>query len=203
MAPRAYSMERRALAVAETRERILDAATAAYRERGIRATSMQEVARRADVAPGTVRNQFATPEALAGAVLERIMRDLEVPDERVFTGARGRRERIGRLVAALFAFYDRSTTWFLPFRPERDSVPALRAGEARFWSDVEALYASALGPLLDDALFRGIAVGLTSPATLGALRDAGLSTGQAIEVVADLLADRASRTGRRRPRESA
>jgi AcrR family transcriptional regulator len=196
MAPRAYSMERRARQVAATRERILDAAAAAYREHGIRGTSMQEVARRADVAPGTVLNHFATPAALAVAVLDRIQGSLEVPDTRVFHGIRSRSGRIRRLVSEMFAFYDRSQVWYEAFQAEIDDVPALQDGLGRFWASIHLLYGEVFGPLLDDARLRGTVFGLTNPATLGALREAGLSLGQSAQVIGDLLVglvDRAAR----------
>ena len=50
---------------AATRERILDAALACYRERGIGATSLQAVARRAEVSAATVLNHFGSAEELA------------------------------------------------------------------------------------------------------------------------------------------
>ena len=49
MAPRTYSMQARGAQAARTRERILDAALANYRERGIGATSLQAIARHAGV----------------------------------------------------------------------------------------------------------------------------------------------------------
>lgn len=198
MSPRAYSMERRAEQVAVTRDAIIDAATALYRERGIRATSMQEVARRADVAPGTVLNHFRTPETLTRAVLDRIARSLEVPTGTIFRGARSRPERIRRLVAALFDFYDRSSAWFEVFRGEFGTVPILQEGERQFWGAIQGLWSSALSPLPQSGLAWAAVMGLTSPATLGALRGAGLSVAQASEVIGDLAADAVDRYGRRR-----
>ena len=194
-------MQRRAEQRAATRERILNAATALFAERGIRATSVLEVARRADVSPGTVLNQFGTRGGLASAVLEGIASSLELPTARIFRGARTRPQRIRRLVTALFALYDRSTAWFEVFRNEYDVVPALRVAAEGFWKQMEVLYAEALGPLIEDELVRGAVVGLSSPATLGALREAGLSLGQAAAVVGDLLGravERAARRTRRR-----
>ena len=189
MAPRAYSMERRSAHIAATRERVLDAAMAAYAARGIRATSMTDVARAADVAPGTVLNHFPTADALVTAVLERITRSLEPPDARIFRGARSRGVRVRRLVDGLFAFYDRGNPWFAILRGEFDEVPALRAAEAAVWASVEPLYGQALGSVAADDLIRGAVLGLTSPATLGALREAGLSLDDASRVVGDALVD--------------
>ena len=86
MSPRAYSLGRRAEQMARTRDRILAAAIEAYRDNGIRGTSMQEVARRADVAPGTVLNHFPTPAALTEAALARITESLDPPSPAVLSG---------------------------------------------------------------------------------------------------------------------
>jgi len=189
-------MERRLAKSTATRAEIVEAAMAAYREQGIRATSMQEVARRADVAPNTVLNHFPTPAALTAAVIERIAESLDMPDERIFVGARSRSARLRRLVDALFALYERSTDWFLILRPQYDDVPALRDAEDEFLVVVQRLYALALGSVQDDATVRGTLFGLTSPATLNALRVAGLTTAEAASLVGDLVVYVADRAGR-------
>jgi AcrR family transcriptional regulator len=71
--PRSYSMGRRTQAVTATRQRILDAALALYQEQGIAAATMQDVARRADVAPGTVANHFRTAAARAAEPGHRLL----------------------------------------------------------------------------------------------------------------------------------
>ena len=81
-------MERRSAQVAQTRERILDAALELFSERGAQGTTMNELARRADVSPTTVSNHFKTQDALIEAVVERILADIRVPDSTIFVGAR-------------------------------------------------------------------------------------------------------------------
>ena len=127
MAPRTYTLGKRAAQVAQTRDRILDPAAALFREQGIRATSMQEVARRADVAPATVLNHFPTPDLLTEAVLAHIAETLHVPSSRIFQGAFTVEERLGRLVPETFKFYDRSNQWFAMYQRERNIVQAIRA----------------------------------------------------------------------------
>jgi AcrR family transcriptional regulator len=82
MAPRSYDLGRRATTAAETRRRIIDAATALYRERGVAGTSLAAVAERADVARGTVVNHFGTADGLLGVVVDEVLVAIEVPDER-------------------------------------------------------------------------------------------------------------------------
>ena len=83
------------------------------------------------------------------------------------------------------------------------TVPALREGERRFWDAIGRLYGRTLGPALKDQRVRGAAFGLTSPATLGALRGAGLSLEQASDLIGDVWVARlASRANRDRGRSS-
>ena len=186
MSKRRYSMEVRSEQAARTRERILDAALASYRERGIAATSLQAVARRAEVSAATVLNHFGSADELARVVVGQLTNAIRIPDDREWT-ERGRKRRVRRLVIEMFAFYDRSAPWFEIFRSELGNDPALREGEAAFWRAIGELYSRVFGAALSVDRVRGAAFGLTNPATLIALRNAGLSLEDATELVADAL----------------
>jgi AcrR family transcriptional regulator len=186
MAPRTYSMKARGAQAARTRERILDAALAGYRGRGIGATSLQAIARRADVSPATVLNHFGSAEELARVVVGRLSDSLRVPDDRAWP-ERGRQRRIRRLVREMFEFYDRSQPWFEVFRAELGSDPSLRDGEVAYRQAIGDLYARVFGAALRVGRVRGAVFGLTHPATLVALRESGLSLDDATELVADTL----------------
>jgi AcrR family transcriptional regulator len=60
MAPRKYDLGKRAEAVEETRRRIIQATFELHGEKGVVATSMQDVAERADVALRTVYYHYPT-----------------------------------------------------------------------------------------------------------------------------------------------
>src|SRR6478735_4109750 len=139
MSPRPYSMSKRAEQAAQTRERIVDAALACYREVGITATSLQAVARRAEVSAATVLNHFGSADGLARIVVDRLTGALRIPDDSGWT-EKGRRPRVHRLVREMFEFYERSRPWFDVFRAELDVDPALREGEAGFWQAIGQLY---------------------------------------------------------------
>jgi len=186
MSPRRYSMSVRAEQAAQTRERILDAALACYRESGIGATSLQAVARRAEVSAATVLNHFGSADGLARVVVERLTADLQVPDDKKWP-ERGRRARIDRLVQEMFEFYERSRPWFDIFRAELDVDPALRDGEAGYWRAISQLYARVFGEAIGDDRVRGAVFGLTAPSTFVALRDAGMTVADAAALIADAL----------------
>lgn len=186
MVPRSYSMQRRSAHVAQTRERILDAALELFSTRGAPATTMNEVARRADVSPTTVSNHFPTHESLIEAVVARVLADVHVPDSTIFTGTRSLAGRLRALTASMYAFFERTSHWFELLGPELVEVPALAGAEAAFWASIRQLYEQALAGS-DDELLAKTAAGLLHPATFGALKAAGMSVDQAAAVVADLL----------------
>ena len=190
-------MARRATQVSSTRQRILDSAVALYSKKGIARTTLGEIAAGADVARATVLNHFGTGDGVVRAALDRIAASLLVPGVEIFEGARSRAERARRLVHAMFEFYDRSTPWFELFRGEIASVPALREGERQFWEAIQPLYEGAFGALTHDRRAMATLATLTGPATLGALRQAGLSLSEAAEEMGDVVA---AMLAQRRPR---
>jgi len=61
----------------ETRQRLMEAASALLRERGYEATTVEQIAEAADVAKGTFFNYFATKEAILPAIAARLLQQLE------------------------------------------------------------------------------------------------------------------------------
>jgi AcrR family transcriptional regulator len=195
MAPRAYSMQRRSGHVAQTRERILDAASELFSERGAQATTMNLVARRADVSPTTVSNHFPTQEKLLETVVSRVLAEIDVPDSTIFHQTRSLAGRLRVLTISMYAFFERTSHWFELLGAELVEVPALASAEAAFWGSIRQLYSQALAGSDDDLLAKTTA-GLLHPATFGALKAVGMSVDEAAAVVADLLVHQA-RGGRR------
>lgn len=183
-------MERRSTQVAETRERILGAALELFSERGARGATMNELARRADVAPTTVSNHFKTQESLIEAVVERISADSRVPDSTIFVGTRSLTDRLSILTRSMFEFFDRTMHWFDLLGAELDEVPTLARAQAALWLSIHQLYEEALAGNEDDLLAKTTA-GLLHPATFGALKAAGMSVDESAAVVADFLAHQA------------
>jgi AcrR family transcriptional regulator len=183
-------MQRRSEHVAQTRERILDAALELFSKRGAQAATMNEVARQANVAPTTVTNHFPTHESLIEAVVARVVADIQVPDSTIFTGTRSLSGRLRVLTVAMFAFFERTLHWFELLGDELVEVPALARAQAAFWASIQQLYQQALAGSDDDLLTKTTA-GLLHPATFGALKAAGMSVDEAAAVVVDLLVHRA------------
>src|SRR5438093_12453937 len=105
MAPRTYRMTRRAAANAETRRRIVDAAIALHAEKGILGTSWPDIARRADVALGTVYRYFPSLDQLVPACTSENAALVRPPGAGIPTGLTHSVEPIGPLTQADLAFY--------------------------------------------------------------------------------------------------
>jgi AcrR family transcriptional regulator len=69
MCPRKYRLGKREVEIQATRDTILRAAKDLFQESGYHRTSIEDVARRADVAPATIYYQFGTKPGLLDAVL--------------------------------------------------------------------------------------------------------------------------------------
>ena len=186
--PRNYALGKRAIQTADTRRRIIDAALALYREKGVSATTMQDVARRADVAPGTVANHFGSAGALATEATTTILADLQMPAPNLFDGVDRLSDRIHLLVSELAAFFERSEPWYRVSR----QVPA----DAQFWADAEtryygelgALVRAALGPLASDPDAVAMVSAVLGTWVIGTIQATGRSAEAAVDLVSDLLA---------------
>jgi AcrR family transcriptional regulator len=183
-------MQRRSQRVAQTRERILDAALELFSKQGAHGTTMNEVARRADVSPTTVSNHFATPDSLIEAVITRVIADVQVPDSTIFAGTRSMAGRLRVLTSSMYAFFERTLSWYELLGAELVDVPALARAQAAFWDSIRQLCARALAGNDDDLLAK-MTAGLLHPATFGALKAAGMSVDEAATVIGEILARRA------------
>jgi AcrR family transcriptional regulator len=184
--PRSYSMGKRSETVAATRQRIMDAALALYQEQGIAGTTMQDVARRADVAPGTVANHFGSADAIAGEAGQLLLTELRLPPTSVFDGVGGIADRVRILARELARFFERSEAWFTVWQSE-PGLAAWAEVEQRYYREFGDLIRAAVGPPADDAEVVLVAATLIAPPVLGPLRAAGLSSDSAADLVASVL----------------
>jgi AcrR family transcriptional regulator len=191
MSPRSYDMSKRAAAVEQTRRRIVDATIELHTSKGILATSWEDIAQRADVAPATVYRHFPTLDELLPACGELGMRKLALPsDEEIaqrFKGSRSRRERLRRLVDELFGLYDRAGDVLRAVRRERALLAPLQADHEKIEQRLDRLAAAALEPLEIGERDLAVVRALTDFDAWNALRERGISGPDAVEVVAALL----------------
>lgn len=186
--PRKYELGKRAAQRAETRRRIIAAAMELYQEQGVSATTMLDIARRADVAPGTVANHFGSAAGLAIEVTGEILGELRMPSPALFEGIDGLRSRVELLVRELSAFFDRSEPWWRASQREGRGVAFWAEAEARYYRQLDALVRTALGQLAADEDAVAVVMTVFGRWVIGSLQEAGRTREQAVSLVADLLA---------------
>ncbi|MEO8230080.1 MAG: hypothetical protein ABI628_10010 [Chloroflexota bacterium] len=184
--PRKYQLGQRAAPKAETRARIVAAALEIYRDRGLAGASNLAIARAADVAPATVRNQFPEPGGLSRAVFDAMLAELEIPTMSIFEGAGGLRDRVGRLARELAAFYERSEPWWRAYEREPDLISAWSGGVDQYYADIERLMRAALGELSADDQSLAVVASVIGPPTFFALRGRGLTAQEAVQLSLEL-----------------
>src|SRR5437588_10297566 len=104
MTARTYRMTRRAAAKEDTRRRIVDAAIALHAEKGVLGTSWPDIAKRADVALGTVYRHFPSLDQLVPACTSENAVRIRPPGATILVGLTLPHERIGQVVQELLAF---------------------------------------------------------------------------------------------------
>jgi AcrR family transcriptional regulator len=187
MAPRAYRMTRRAAANAETRRRIVDAAITLHAEKGILGTSWPDIAKRADVALGTVYRHFPGLDQLVPACTSENAVRMKPPAVGILVGLTRPEERIGRFVGELFAFYGRSAPWTPRAGVDRQQLPILDTILSRREAGLRALVEETLGPLRRRRHALDAALALTDFGVWRSLTRSGLSTQGAARLITEIL----------------
>jgi AcrR family transcriptional regulator len=204
MSPRKYDMTRRASAVAQTRQRIVDATLELHGEQGIAATSWDDIAARAGVGVGTVYRHFPSLDELIPACGDITRQVLALPgDGRVqalFDGADDP-ERMEHLVRETFAIYERGAPQLRAIRNEPDVHPNVaEAGEA-VEATLAALIDAAVEPFEVTPADRAVVRAMIDLNTWDALREQEVGQAEAVTAVAEMLISRVTTgRGRTRPR---
>jgi AcrR family transcriptional regulator len=182
--PRKYSMERRSAIVDETRQRIIDATMALHDEKGILATSMQDIAARAGVALGTVYRHFPSLDDLVPACGGRKLELYPPPTPDAFAGLDGK-PRVQALYSALYSHYDAMERPYFVGYGEAAKLPVLRRFMDQVDAHVRSLVAEALMPFAASEEDMGLAVALADFHTWYAFDRAGFTSPAAAGIVAD------------------
>lgn len=183
---RPYRLGKREASVNQTRRRVLDAATAEYAINGIEKTSMQAVARRADVAPGTVLYHYPTPEELAEAVIEEWVKDLEMPQPDLVDPEADLHERIKVLVEVVFSLYERSH-WTYKIYQKSPNHPSFAKGFEMWQASLGGLMLAALGDRAANAETMSVVSVLIDPGFRGTLLSRGLDEAAAANAATRLI----------------
>ena len=181
-------MSRRASAAAQTRERIVEATLALHGERGIAATSYDDIAARAGVGVGTVYRHFPSLDDLIPACGAVTRVRLAAPAPEAVPALFG--DRIKRLVAEAFALYERGAPQLRAIRNEPAVHPDVaQAGDA-VEASLGALIDAAFEPAAMTAADRAVVRAMIDLGTWQAMRDQGLGPAEAVAAVSGMLAER-------------
>ncbi len=185
---RPYRLGKRKASVEETKRRVIEAASLEYQEHGVEETSMQAVARRAEVAPGTVLYHYPTPESLADAVVESWLESMEPPTPEAIDEEAPLAERVSALTRELFRLYERTGHLYRVYQqsPEHPSIQQA----SRWWfENVQAMLMRALGDHAEDPEAVQVVSVLVNPGFRGTLISTGIAPERATEVAAQLALD--------------
>ncbi len=183
MAPRKYEFGKRTEAIEETRRRIIDATFDLHREKGVVATSMQDVAERADVALRTVYNHYPTIDDLVAGCTNRVISLLSPPTPEIFGVLDTFEERMRRLVEELFAMYERGSAMIEVARCEQSEVAGLADYVASEAAMREELVREALRPFKPHGRTVREATALADFYVWKAFTQQNLTTRQAVDVI--------------------
>jgi AcrR family transcriptional regulator len=187
--PRTYRLGARGAAVEATRRRILDATVALHAEKGALGTTWQDIARRADVAVGTVYYHFPSLDELLPACTGHGQLHHPPPTAAIFHEDESAADRITALTRALFAFYQKAAPW-LRWSSDAPGVPAVAARLAKQReAGRESLVRSALDSAVDEQLIR-ITMALTGFSAWQSWIYAGMTSEAAADVVSEILVRR-------------
>ena len=193
--PRKYSMDRRNAALDETRHRIIDATMELHAEKGILATSMQDIAARAGVSLGTVYRHFPSMEELIPACGGKIMELLPPPTPAVFAHLEDGPARVRALFSALYAHYEAAQRPYFVGISEAEHIPVLRRFMEEGVAHIRSLVAEAVQPMAPSEYALGVAIVMADFRTWHAFHDAGFSSSLAAVTAAQLAVSQLSREG--------
>lgn len=185
---RPYRLGKRQASVDATKRRILEAAVLEYAERGIPDTSMQAVAKRAEVAPGTVLYHYPDPDDLAAAVVDNWIEEMDAPSPESIDPGAALETRIKALVTELFGLYERSETAYRIYA-KSPRHPVLAEYETWWYENAGRMTVRALGEHAGETETMQVVSVLTNPGFRGTLLMAGITSDRAIEVATQMIMD--------------
>jgi len=174
MAPRKYNLGKRAASVQDRRSKIVDAIVSLHAEKGVLATSVEDIARRADVALGTVQRHFPSLDDMIRACGPRIVEIAKPPSPEIVSERHSLPERVKILVEELFAFYERAAPWLEVGRCERKKLPLLDANLHHLEQRLDALVREAFRAVSFDREGRKLVTALTDFYVWKSLSDQGM-----------------------------
>lgn len=190
---RRYRQKRRRETAAETRRRLVEATVALHNEQGIAATSLKQIAQRADVSIGAAYHHFPTYDEAIIACAAHNFAAHPLPHPSIFRGVESAGQRLLLLARALFDVYAAIPGLESAYL-DRRQFAVLDVDLARLDRGIETLLRAALAPHPLDEPTRPAVLALLSDAFYRRLAAAGLAPDRAAAEAAALIAHRLSLT---------
>lgn len=209
LSPRRYSLDTRAAGAEARRDAIISSAIELFSRRTAAATTMEQVAQAAGVAPATVYRHFRNFDALAQACAETAFNVVDIPTPQVavapFADLPSLGEKLMRFIEIDCHCFERARTWLAAERRERH-LPAFDRTVRREEAALAAIVTGLLEPAGADHATRLVVLTLVDFPFWESLRRAGLAADRIPDLMFDLVSDQLRRAGitagrpeRRRP----
>jgi AcrR family transcriptional regulator len=190
--PRKYNLGNRRAMVEETRLRIVDAALQLHTTKGPARTSMQDIARLADVSLVTVYRHFPGLDQLFWACKTRFFEKFPPPGPGLLDGCGGLDERVSATITALYRYYDIVGDGLWSAQRDAEVLPEFGAVLEEGMSQIVSLARQALAPMppQGERYRRGLAallVAIDVGSWRNLVRSQGLSGAEASELMTELV----------------
>lgn len=190
---RRYRLKERGARQRQTRRKIVEAAIELHQERGIAATTMSDIAERADVGRVTVYRHFADEAALVGACSAQYFERHPPPDPEAWRSTEDASARLRLGLAAVYAFFRETEPMLQRVYAEARDLPIMEPYHANWRYMAEVLaepwgLSGRDGEILEAAL----ALALDYETWRLLVRQRGLSDDEAIDLLAALVRSRAA-----------
>lgn len=178
-------MGKRAATAAETRQRLVEATFELHTEQGIAATTMKQIAERADVSVGTAYHHFPSYDDAVRACGAYTFDHFALPGPDVIVPGMALTERLVRLADAYFAYYERVPAWEHA-RSDQAQVPALREFVKAEEDHRRDLVQLVLAPDVEDESVTGTVAVLLDHSVFRGMRRNGFSRSAAAQRIAEI-----------------
>lgn len=206
MSPRRYSIATRAAAAEARRAEIVSCAIELFAEQTAAATTMEDIAQAARVAPATVYRHFRNFDALAQACAETAFNIVDIPTPQTavapFAEVPSLGEKLMRFIEIDCHCFERARTWLAAERRERH-LPAFDRTVSREEAVLTAIVTGLLEPVGADDVTRSVVVALVDFPFWESLRRGGVPAERIPDLMFNLVSDQLRRTGIKaaRPKE--
>jgi AcrR family transcriptional regulator len=180
---RSYQLKRRAERQDQTRRRIIDAAIELHETVGPAATTMSDIAERAQVGRVTVYRHFPDEPALARACSGQYFERNPLPDPGRWRAIADPEERLRVALSEVYAYHRRTQAMMSHVLADARDHPVMAPYHAHWAHAADVLLAPWRARGRRRSLLRaGIALALSFDTWRTLARDQGLSDGQAVEL---------------------